>query len=124
MDFSRFSLDLCDPCRFPHEKRRHQALLDDLAKEGESEDEIEYIKVNMFFFLGLGESNHFQEIPAETLESLYVLFGVLIELTESRGAEGYNEALAKLPPEYHNNWHQLLQYAAQVSSLILSCYTN
>ena len=41
----------------------------------------------MMFLLGFGESNHFQEIPAETIESLYVLFGVLIELTESRGIE-------------------------------------
>ena len=47
MDASRFGLDLCDPCLFPHEKSRHQALLDDLAKEGESEYDIEYIIVNM-----------------------------------------------------------------------------
>ena len=68
MDASRFGLDLCDPCLFPHEKRRHQAHLDDLAKEGESEDEIEYIIVIMMSFLGLGESNHFQEIPAEPIQ--------------------------------------------------------
>ena len=73
--------------------------------------------------LGLGESNHFQEIPAETMEHLYNLFAVLMELVEKRGKEGYKEALSKLPPEYHNNWDQLLQYSAQVrTQLDFSCF--
>ena len=66
---------------------------------------------------GLGGSNHFDEIPAKTVEKLYELFGVIEELFEKRGKDGYQEALAKLPAEFHHNYHQLLQYSAQVSSL-------
>ena len=69
-------------------------------------------------FVGLGESNRFSEIPAETVELLYELFGVLLKLVELRGKEGYKEVLAKLPPQFHNNWHKLLQYGAQVGNFI------
>jgi translation initiation factor 2 alpha subunit (eIF-2alpha) len=67
--------------------------------------------------LGLVESDHYEAIPAETVEKLYELFGLLEQLFENRGKEGYEELLAKLPAEFHNNYHNLLQYAAQVNNV-------
>ena len=48
------------------------------------------------------------------MELLYNLFAILMEPVEKRGKEGYQEALSKLPTEYHNNWTQLLKFSAQV----------
>ena len=38
--------------------------------------------------LGLVESDHYEAIPAETVEKLYELFGLLEQLFENRGKEG------------------------------------
>ena len=112
---------MTDPCIFPREKKRHQSHLDDLAEEGKHPEDMEDVE-NITIVLGLGESNHFSEIPCETVEARYELFGVLVKLAELRGKEGYKEQLAKLPPQYHSNWHKLLQYSAQVGNIITHCF--
>ena len=65
---------------------------------------------------GLIESNHYNEIPAKTMEKIYELFAVLEEIVEQRGKDGYQQALSKLSAEFHHNFHYLLQYSAQVKT--------
>ena len=65
---------------------------------------------------GLGESNHFDEIPPKTVEKCYELFGVHELLFKMRGKQAYQETLARIPAEFHHNCHTLLQYSAQVGN--------
>lgn len=63
--------------------------------------------------LGLAETDHKEEVPAETLEKIYDLLSSVVDAIENRGDKDYyNTYLSKIPPYYHNQLHRVLQWGA------------
>jgi hypothetical protein len=61
---------------------------------------------------GKRETTHTPEIPAGSQEKIYLLFGQVLAVAEARGTDGYDDAVAKLPEEYRDRYHELFQFAA------------
>jgi hypothetical protein len=96
-----FQFDVMDSMMFPDSAKRWKAFVEILSKEGRA------------------TVDHKEEIPGETLEAIYDLLWKVKETLEARGDESYAEKLGKVPPEYHDKLHQLLQKGAQ---MILTFY--
>lgn len=92
----RHGVDFTDTILFPLAEKRWKSFADRLGQEG------------------LAQVIHKEEIPSETMESLYTLFNDTVAALNARGSPGYQDALAKIPPAYHHRLHFILQYSAQV----------
>ena len=100
LDDKKFNI--LDPVQFPGAAKRWKSFMNKLAEEGRA------------------DTTHKEEIPSETLETIYELLWNVKEALEHRGEDDYVEKyLAKIPTEYHSELHRLLQYGA---ALVLNFY--
>lgn len=95
-------MDPTCPQTFPNEKRKWNSYLESLAGAG------------------LGDTEHKEEIGAETMEAIYGLFSTVCRILESRDQPGYRAMLHVIPPLYVGKLNYLLQYCAEVSFLYLN----
>jgi hypothetical protein len=51
------------------------------------------------------------EIPADSQQKIFALFGCLLDVWETRGTDRYEDAVAKLPAEFRDSFHDLWQMA-------------
>jgi hypothetical protein len=51
------------------------------------------------------------EIPANSQHKIFSLFGKLLSVWDARGTDGYDAAVAKLPEQFRNTYHDLWQMA-------------
>lgn len=92
----RYGVDPTCPKMFPEEKRKWTSYCEALAAEG------------------LGDTEHKEEIEADTVEDIYRLFSTVCNLLEARGEENYRRKLLEIPPEWVGKLNFLLQYCAEV----------
>ena len=68
------------------------------------------------FRQGRGEVEHHAEIPKDTLDAIWSLCSNLEKLLEARKSKdgnAYLEALAKIPHEWRDRYHELLRICIQ-----------
>jgi hypothetical protein len=51
------------------------------------------------------------EIPADSQQKIFALFGSLLAVWDARGTDDYEDAVAKLPAEFRDSYHDLWQMA-------------
>ena len=62
---------------------------------------------------GKGDPKHYDPLDGNTLAKIYEFLVKIQQVVEARGTDSYKEKLEKLPNNYHNTFHYLLQYGAQ-----------
>lgn len=80
-------------------------------------DKNVFKKLNDFFMgydktlkeAGKADTKHTEEIPASTMDAIYILFGKVLKVLECRGTDAYDDALEQLPDNYQDTYHELLQ---------------
>jgi hypothetical protein len=64
------------------------------------------IKTSFYIF-----TYFFPEIPADSQKKIFELFGRLLDVWDAHVTDGYEDALAKLPAEFRDSYHDLWQMA-------------
>lgn len=70
---------------------------------------------------GRADTEHYQEIADEDLMKIFDLCQNVVTALERRGEDDYQEKLMKIPSEFRNCYHKLLQYAAQIIVMLMDC---
>ena len=95
------NINIFDPVRFPEAEKKWRAFVEKLSEEGRA------------------DTTHKEEIPGDTLEDIYELLCNVMDTLENRGSDNYAEMLAKVPVEWHDKLHRIVQLGV---SLILILY--
>ena len=94
-------INIFDPVRFPAADKKWRAFVEKLSEEGRA------------------DTTHKEEIPGDTLEDIYELLCNVMDTLKNRGSDNYAEMLAKVPVEWHDKLHRIVQLGV---SLILILY--
>jgi hypothetical protein len=92
---SKAQVDLSITAAFPNYNKFMKGLLKDLKQNGK------------------GDVQHKDPIDGDTLAKIYQLFQLVQEAYKSRGEADYLEKLGKIPKEYQDCYHRLMQMGAQ-----------
>ena len=94
-------VDVTDPCLFPGAKKNWKAFVAELVDKKRA------------------TTKHHEEVDPKTLLKIYQLVMAAKDVIECRGSSDYEEKLKKIPAQYHNRVHYVVQWGAE---LILMMY--
>ena len=100
---NEFKFDITDKGLFPQSARHWKSFLEQLVKEGRS------------------ETLHHPEVDPHTMEAINNLAVCVKEALESRGSEGYEEKLSKVPLSLRNKMNYVIQWVAMLQLVLFEC---